>query len=115
MKKQKTIEVDICDFCGTDEQIYNCCLGCGKHACYECVSKKKVGVKYSHSVWASGSGDGFFCNQCATTPSTKIANLLRAFLRIAALRTESKAFGEDFTKRGEEAGAYLKSLQGKES
>ncbi len=109
--KIKEVEVKVCDFCDKDENAREECLSCGKHICYNC--KKTAGRVFHHAVYFSGSGDGFFCNQCiAEKPKNpKVEKLLNAYLRIAALRTETELQCTALKERIDKAEAALKELQ----
>ena len=107
MRKQKNIEVKICDYCGTDKSVYYTCLCCGKDACYEC--KKEVGVEYNHGVYFSGSDDGYFCNECDQNPPEEFRKLHQLYKNIKALVFETTAFYEDFKKRTDKAESKLKT------
>ena len=109
MLKTKNIETRVCDFCSTDDMVYDECIGCKKHVCYEC--KKTNGVDYKHATWASGSGDGFFCNACLAKPNPKYDRLLKAYQTIERLRNENDAFYKLWKEKAEEAEAHLKRLQ----
>lgn len=97
MRKNKTVEIKVCDFCGSEDSVFDTCLGCRKDVCYNCA--KKVGVDYSHAVHFSGSGDGYFCNKCDQNPPKNMRKLHRLYKQIIELCLESKAFYEDFEKR----------------
>jgi len=107
VRKQKNIEIKVCDFCGSDEMVHDTCLGCGKDVCYEC--SKRVGEDYHHAVGFSGSGDGYFCNDCNQNPPKKLKKLHQLYKKIRALGLESKAFYEDFRKRTDKTEAELKA------
>lgn len=107
MKQPRTIEVSICDFCGSDHA-YSHCRRCGKDACYKCEEVHGIGFK--HSVWASGSGDGFYCHQCLTQIQPGTDELLLAYRTIHSLKMEAKGWNEDFTKRAKTAEERLKEL-----
>lgn len=113
MKKEKTIEVKVCDVCGDDNHVYEECLCCEKNFCYDCA--KTSGTDYPHAVYASGSGDGYFCHACKetilSTPNHKLYKLLMAYLAITCLRSEMDASYKNFEERSRELEAKLKSLQ----
>jgi hypothetical protein len=115
MKKVVEKEVEFCDNCGSDDCVFNECIGCGKHFCYECNDKKKVGQKYSHAVYCSGSRDAYLCTDCILLPTPKIQEILEVYGKIANLRSESKVWYEDFEKRTKEAEAAVKVLAEKHS
>ena len=61
MKKTITKEVEVCDFCGSEDAYYKC-LECGVYMCSGCLDEK--GVEYKHAVHFSGTGDGTYCKPC---------------------------------------------------
>lgn len=107
-QRQKTITVTVCDGCGKDCDYATKCLGCGKAFCYEC--RKIAGVEYTHAVYFSGSGDGFYCNPCDARLSTNGNALHSAYRAIKRLRDEAKAWGADFDGRIKESEDRLKRL-----
>lgn len=110
MKKTVTREVNFCDKCNA-EQTYgiDACLCCGVEHCYEC--KKTEGRKYSHGVNVIGSGDGYYCNACDTKLDGEGSDgRYEAYRRIASLRTEAKAWCEDFEIRRKAAETLLSEL-----
>lgn len=107
MKVTKQKEITCCDFCG-DEGTYEKCRACGKDVCYEC--QKTQGVEYPHSVYCSGSGDGFYCHSCDKSANDQLHKAYRA---IQALRRENDGFYADFRNRTKAAEDRLKELLGK--
>lgn len=106
MKNQKTIDVAVCDFCGENDDCYSHCEDCKKDVCYDC--EKTRGVEYAHSVYCTGSGDGWYCSACDAISKTKKHT---AYMSIRSLILESRAFYDDFRKRSDAADAALKKLQ----
>lgn len=107
MKKTVTKSVSFCDKCDS-EQTYGIgvCLGCGVEHCYKC--KKTEGREYSHGVTVTGSGDGYYCNDCDVILLTEGADTRHAaYRRIASLRTEAKDWSVDFERRRKAAEAEL--------
>lgn len=104
MKTTNTIEIEICDFCKTNEA-WDVCHGCGKCVCYECA--KTQGITYHAYVFMSGHGDTFYCHSCdAAATSDKVI----AFRRIRALRAEHDRFHHDLRSRQEQAEAAIKKF-----
>lgn len=101
MKIKKTIEMDVCDVCGSSDLI-SICMGCGKAVCYDCKKKGEIET-FAHSVYCSGSGDGNFCPKCLAAPPDGIKVLLSMYFRIRALRNEASAATNDFKDRCERA------------
>lgn len=90
-------ETHACDFCGTGQSYMDLCSSCGKDICYDC-SKVKA-VKYPHSTWASGSGDGLYCIKCDADKASSPDRLWLAYAKIKSLRAEYKRFNDDFENR----------------
>lgn len=110
MKEQRMRDVYVCDNCGaTQDWHMDACLSCGVMHCREC--QETQGHEYPHALHVSGSGDGYYCNACDT-------KLLRdggdkrhaAYVRIAALRIEARAWHEDFDVRRKSAEKALADL-----
>jgi hypothetical protein len=110
MKKVIEKETEFCDVCGKEETYPHKCLNCGKEICYKCA--KTEGIEYKHSVWASGTGDGFYCNACDLKLKTTGDKLHTAYRKIVSLRNEQDGFYKDFRERAEKAEADVKKLQG---
>jgi hypothetical protein len=109
MKKTITREVDFCDKCEREECYLTRCLRCGMEVCYQCVDK--VGVKYEHGVYVSGSGDGFYCRPCDIALYESNDDALHlAYRAVLTLRNEVTAFGKDFKRRQEVAEAHVDLL-----
>lgn len=108
MKKTVEKETTFCDVCGKEYPYCDVCLSCGKEVCHECA--KTEGVEYKHSVWASGSGDGFYCNECDSKLKKTGDKLHAAYRKIVSLRNEQEGFYKDFKARGDKAEADLKKL-----
>lgn len=104
-------EKHLCDVCKKNEAYsWTACLGCGKDICYEC---RKIHAKeYTHATWASGSGDGVYCNQCdERLRKDGTDKLYNAYAVIKSLRDESKGWGDAFEIRRKSAEAALNALQ----
>ena len=109
MKKAITKTVSVCDQCGTDEHVYTHCLRCGKEYCFEC--RKVHGTEYQHGVNVSGSGDGYYCNECnAILMNTKEDPLFNAYQLIQQLKREASGFYREFKKRQDHAEETIKRL-----
>lgn len=108
MKKEITKEVTICDSCKKESSYGYHCVGCKLDFCYGC--NEKMGKNFSHAVYASGSGDGYFCNTCIAQPSKEVKALFEAYIRIQALREEAKIRYESFKRRVTEAEEEVKKL-----
>lgn len=108
MKKTINKEVILCDSC--DKEAYvDTCLRCGAQHCYDC--RKIKGVRYIHSVYFSGSNDGYYCNECDSILYSIGDNKLHsAYVKIKNLRKESELFYDDFKKRTDEAEITLKQI-----
>lgn len=107
MKKTITKETHICDQCGKEESYINACVCCGKELCCECWQKH--GMKYNHSVYYQGSGDGYYCNQCDKKLISNGKDKRHAAYRsVMALRKELEIWCADFKKRQEEADNAVK-------
>ena len=103
MRKMIPKEVTFCDFCGAKNYV-EACLKCGKEACWQCQKKPKVGVEYSHAIYFSGGGDGFYCCPCDLELSESKADAKHnAYVAIRALRDELKQWSKDFEKRQKQA------------
>ena len=98
MKKTVKKEVSICDECGKQGCLHECMI-CGKDYCYECF--KVIGIKFSHSVRCSGSGDGEYCAECVEKNSSD--ELIIAYQAIQSLRDECDAYYLQFDKRADAA------------
>lgn len=109
MKKTVTREVTCCDNCGKEQDYPTRCLRCGKEVCWQCADK--VGVKYEHGVYVSGSGDGWYCRPCDITLYERESDALyEGFRAVKALREEMQAWGADFQRRQKAAEAHLETL-----
>ncbi len=106
MKKKVTKELDVCDWCNTDEPVYNKCSICGKHACYD--HKKEYMTEFPHAVCFSGTGDGTYCNECLLKHPPDELRL--AYLEIQRLREEQKQYYKDFERRSKLAEERVKEL-----
>ena len=110
MKKIIKKEVQICDAC-QKETYAETCLNCGVEHCWEC--RKEHGVEYTHALYFSGSGDGYYCNSCHNELSAKPTNkLFNAYSAIADLKQEGNKWQRDFKARSDKAEALLKELSG---
>ena len=110
MKKTIMKEVTLCDACGAEGYVTTC-DNCGVEHCYEC--RKTLGTKYVHSLYASGSGDGYFCRTCDFRndigPRTK--KLLSAYRKIQQLRIVQEGFYKETKVRAEAAESEIKELR----
>lgn len=109
MKTTKEIEGVACDKCGkfSSYSSYHC-ISCGKDFCYECG--ENAGTKYSHGIYMSGSGDGFYCHDCDAKARAGNDPLHAAYVRLTMLRTELETWSADFKKRQEKAEKHLEKL-----
>lgn len=100
----KTIEKEVrfCDKCGNEDSYPTACMGCGTEMCNACQSKH--GKRYSHAVYFSGTGDGFYCNPCdAKLAAAGNDKRYNAYLAIKSLKDELDAWQIAFKKRQEAA------------
>jgi hypothetical protein len=108
MKKTKTIEIECCDIC-KGESLIQTCNSCGTMLCWD--HREEYGVVYSHAVYFSGSGDGFYCKECDSkllkSGKDKKHNAYRA---VGALRTELKTWNSNFDLRKSKAEEHLQTL-----
>ncbi len=104
MEIQKTISVAQCDFCGDSSNVWYKCRSCKVDACYDC--KKKHGTEFNHSVYCSGSGDGWYCTTCMATQKSDDA--LPLYMAIRDLRNELKRFQDEFDRRRADAETRLR-------
>jgi hypothetical protein len=111
MKKERTVEVNTCDWCG--EETYGTkCLRCGKDVCYEC--KDSEGVEYPFSLHFSGSSDGWYCNKCNDYLTKKGDDVLHnAYRRISRLRKEEHEAYERIRSEGDETSKTIERLRGR--
>lgn len=109
MKTTRTIEVAVCDLCGTADAGYYRCLGCHKDVCFDCAKSAKAKT-FSAGVYFSGSGDGVFCIPCLTAPPPAITELLAAYRDVDSLRAYLKAQDVENRVRVEAAESSLKAL-----
>lgn len=110
MKKIIEKEVQICDHC-RKETYCDTCLNCGVEHCWEC--RKTDGVEYTHAIYVSGSGDGYYCNSCNSELLQNHSNdVFNAYLVIADLKQEAKRWNRDFKTRSDKAETLLKKLKG---
>jgi len=100
MKKEKTVEVYVCDECGSEECVHYHCIGCGKDLCYDCAQNKKLGVNYDCGVNFSSGSNGFFCQTCNIKPPDHVKKILGMYKTIIHLRTEEKTFYTNWKERG---------------
>ena len=108
MKKMIEKEVTLCDSC-EKEAYLKVCIRCGVEHCYEC--KKFKGIEYTNGVRFSGTGDGYYCNECDGILFTKEHNDLHfAYVIIRNLKTESQLYYADFSKRSTAAEDILSNL-----
>ena len=103
-------ETHSCDCCGRQEDYVATCMRCGKEHCYTC--RKTEGVEYSHGVYVTGTGDGYYCVECDAALTLKGDNARhKAYRRVASLRLEAKAWDAEFERRRVEAEKSLEALQ----
>lgn len=109
MKKKEVREVVYCDNCKKENYV-TACMHCGIEHCWEC--REIAGKEYPHSVYSSGSGDGYYCSKC-DKELTIIGDdaIHKAYRTIAYLRKELDSWLLNFKVRQEKAEAKLKSLQ----
>jgi len=100
-------EVTICDECGKEDYL-TACLGCGVEHCFKC--QRKCGVEYEHSIYISGSGDGYFCHECDIHPPKKIEELHQAYLNIRNLWTQSEEWYKHFEMRKKRSRGKIGSI-----
>jgi hypothetical protein len=107
MKRQVTVEQEICDICERN-QAWHHCLGCGKAICYDCA--KTAAVEYPHAVSFSGSDDGRYCTPCDQRLAKGGDELHAAYQTIRSLRNEQAGWYASFRDRSEAAEAVVKRL-----
>ena len=111
MKKMVLKEIYYCDSCGKEAYVTPC-LKCGVEHCWEC--RKTEGKEYPHSVYATGSGDGYYCSSCeAILKDTGSDERYVAYRVIASLRKEEEVWGTDYQRRRKIAEERLKALNKK--
>ena len=108
MIKQTIVAQHFCDVCGKESSAWALCVHCGKNICYDC--KPSNAKEYTHSVWASGSGDGMYCLECDAELSKNGNKLHAAYRLIKSLKNESNGFYADFKARADKAEQTIKSL-----
>lgn len=111
MKRLTEVELTFCDACGKQSWVTTC-LACHADHCWEC--EKVLGVLYQHGVYASGSGDGYYCAACdarLTREGTDPQH--RAYRVVRALKDEAKAWGADFERRTKIAEARVQACLGR--
>ena len=96
-----------CDVCGKESNEWNKCMSCNKNICYEC--KKTSAKEYTHSVWASGIGDGLYCLDCDKKLLNSGDKKHQLYRLIESLKHESNGFYNDFKKRAESTEKELKN------
>ena len=88
MKKVIKKEVSVCYRCGSDENVFYSCKNCGIDHCWEC--KKLYGHEYAHGVHFTGSGDGYYCQECDMVLYKSGKNdLYNYYQKIKELKNES--------------------------
>jgi len=109
MKTEITTITHECDACHERCDYPYICIKCGAEYCREC--SKTHGTEYQHGIYASGSGDGYYCAMCdaALTQSGGDA-LHRAYQVVSRLIMEHAAWGDDFERRANDAELKLKVL-----
>lgn len=110
MEKQVLRRIKFCDICGTDQNIFYKCSGCGKDICCTCQEKNALGQKFCHAVNFPGSIDCYLCMECLAKPTPKVKTILSAYLKIQQLRNERTAFNDDFDVRCKAAEAKVKEV-----
>lgn len=109
MKKTINKEVRFCDQCGKEDSYPDACLCCGAEMCYDC--KEKHGVYYTHAIYCSGSGDGFYCKPCDQKLTADGNDKLHlAYRAIKSLKDELEGWSVAFRKRQEAADKAVKAL-----
>ncbi len=106
MKVTKTVQLNICDICKTEECHYQC-NGCKMDICYEC--QETHSVRYNVGVYHGGSGDAIYCRPCDVKLQSDKLHL--AYQKIKDLRNESDVFYKSFEIRKIDAEGILKELQ----
>ena len=86
MKKIVSVEQTFCDICGKSSIYGYSCDSCGKDFCYD--HEKTEMVKYAHSLYATGHGDGHYCHKCDEMLYSRGDKLLLAYRKIVLLRAE---------------------------
>jgi hypothetical protein len=107
MKKQKTVTVSVCDFCGSYTNVWHKCQGCQKDICYDC--RPLHTFEYHKSVYFNGD-DFYYCFECDVQAKKNKDPYWVSGQKIVALREESITWSADFKKRAEEAEATAKRL-----
>lgn len=109
MKKTKQVEYNACDSCNNDEYAFYTCRGCGKSFCFSC--REKQGVEYKHSLFCSGTGDGYYCNKCN---AEKLGHgndpVFNCYAHIKTLRRQYEILEEELKEAGKRAEENLKRL-----
>ena len=95
--QQKSQAVKICDICGSDNMVFSHCDNCAKDYCYECA--KTHGKTYQHGVYCGGSGDAYYCTECASALRKFGDRRLAAYQVIQDLRAEEVRWSDDFRAR----------------
>lgn len=111
MKQQVMQTVHVCDKCASP-QVWgiDACLNCGAEHCYDC--KKTEGREYAHAVHVSGSGDGYYCNDCDAKLTKEGTDKRHKMYRyVKSLRDEGKAWSEDYRRRCDLAEKQLAELR----
>jgi hypothetical protein len=104
--EKRQVEIKVCDFCGR-EGAYDFCLGCGKHICFECCKNPIVGQEYRFSAHFSGGSQGFYCLDCDSKPADR---LKAAYVTMAGLIAENKAFYDRWQKAHDDCSAEIERL-----
>ena len=110
MKKTIAKDMHVCDACEAEDIHPKTCLRCGDEHCYACSQTQ--GVTFNHAVHFSGSGDGYYCAECAAIALRESDPIRLAYQAIEDLRTEAKEWGEGFRTRQDEAEEHLKAVTG---
>lgn len=109
MKKIIMKEVTFCDKCKEEDSYPDTCLCCGTQMCSTCAEKH--GIEYPHSVYCSGSGDGFYCKPCDAKLTASGTDMLhKAYQVIQSLRSELEDWSRAFKQRAKAAETLVKTL-----
>lgn len=114
LKRKKTIELDVCQGCGIDYDLYDdygdascySCINCGKKFCYDCRKTKLTNFRYS--LYSSGSDNGEYCEYCSNFLLETKDPLRLKYERMEELYAKSKIFYE---KLNAEADVLSKEIE----
>ena len=111
MKKSILKEVTFCDCCDKEGYVVQC-IRCGIEHCWKC--RESQGKNYTYSVWCSGSGDGYYCNECdEVLMKTEKSELHSAYVNINNLKKERIKLLKDIDSRCKLAEIELEQIQQK--